>query len=81
MGGGRSRWVHLARQPLIGLLYVPWMIMMMENLMEWRLVGETEVLGGNLSQRHTVHHKSYLTRLGLESFVITVPAVIYEFLP
>jgi hypothetical protein len=37
-------------------------IMMMEKLVEWRLAGETEVLGENLPQRHFVHHKSHLTR-------------------
>jgi hypothetical protein len=37
-------------------------IMMMENLVEWRLAGETEVLGENLPQRHFVHHKSHLSR-------------------
>jgi hypothetical protein len=44
----------------------PIMIMMMENLGEWRLAGETEVLGENLHQRHFVHHKTYLTRFGRE---------------
>jgi hypothetical protein len=31
-----------------GLLYLPRMIVRMDNLVEWRLAGETEVLGGNL---------------------------------
>jgi hypothetical protein len=35
-----SNWVHLALQPLIGLLCQPQMIMMMEKLMEC-LAGET----------------------------------------
>jgi hypothetical protein len=30
------------------------------------LAGETEVLGENLSQRHSVHHKSYMTRPGFK---------------
>jgi hypothetical protein len=40
--------------------------MIMEQFVEWRLAGETEVLGENLPQRHFVHHKSHMTRPGLE---------------
>jgi hypothetical protein len=31
------------------------------------LAGETEVLGGNLPQRHFVHHKSHMTISGLNA--------------
>jgi hypothetical protein len=55
--GVESNWVHSAGRPLI---------MMMENLVELRLAGETEVLGENPPQRHFVHHKSHLTRPGIE---------------
>jgi hypothetical protein len=44
----------------------PRVIVRMENLVEWRLAEETEVRGGDLAQHHFVHHKSHLTRAGLE---------------
>jgi hypothetical protein len=55
-------WVHSA----IGLLYLPRVIMRIENLVERLFGGETEVLGENLPQRHFVHHKSHMTRPGFE---------------
>jgi hypothetical protein len=47
--------------PFIGQLYLPRVIVRMDNLVELRLAGETEVLGENLPQRHFVHHKSHVT--------------------
>jgi hypothetical protein len=43
-GGWSPSWFHSARRPLNGLLYLP-RVIMMKNLVEWRLAGETEVLG------------------------------------
>jgi hypothetical protein len=34
---------------------------MVEKLVEYKLAGETEVLGENLPQRHFVHQKSHMT--------------------
>jgi hypothetical protein len=58
--GEGLNWIHSARRPLNGLLYLPRVIVMMENLVELRLAGETEILGENLLQHHFVHHKSHL---------------------
>jgi hypothetical protein len=48
------------------------MRVIVEQLVEWRLAGETEVLGKNLPQRHFVHHKFHMTRPGLEPRAATV---------
>jgi hypothetical protein len=42
------------------------MRVIVEQLVEWRLAGETEVLGENLPQSNFAHHKSHLTRPGSE---------------
>jgi hypothetical protein len=65
-GGWSPNWVHSARLPLTGLMYLPRVIVRMENLVEW-MAGETKVLGENLPRHHFVHHKSHLTRPGIES--------------
>jgi hypothetical protein len=41
-------------------------MMSVEHSVEWELVGKTEALGGNLPQRHLVHHKSHITWPGIE---------------
>jgi hypothetical protein len=46
------------------------MTMIVEQLVEWRLAGETEVLGENLLQRHFVHHKSHMTRARTRSAAV-----------
>jgi hypothetical protein len=44
-----SNWVHSALRPIIGLLFQPRVIMMMEKMVKW-LAGQTDVLGENLPQ-------------------------------
>jgi hypothetical protein len=41
------------------------MMVIVDQLVEWRLAEETEVVGENLPQRNFVHHKSHMTRPGL----------------
>jgi hypothetical protein len=43
------------------------MMVTVEQLVEWKLAGETEELGENLPQRHFVYHKSHISRPGFES--------------
>jgi hypothetical protein len=40
------------------------MVMNVEQLVEWELTGETEVIGENLSQCHFLHHKSHIAGQG-----------------
>jgi hypothetical protein len=42
------------------------MSVIVEQLVEWILAGETEVLGENLPQRHFVQHKYHMTWPGLK---------------
>jgi hypothetical protein len=39
--------------------------MNMEQLMEWELAWKIEVLGENLPQRHSVHHKSHMSLIAV----------------
>jgi hypothetical protein len=42
------------------------MMVIVEQLVKWRLAGETEVLGEILPQGQFVHHKSHMITPGLE---------------
>jgi hypothetical protein len=42
------------------------MMVIVEQLLECELTGETKVLGENLPQCHFVHHESHMTWPGLE---------------
>jgi hypothetical protein len=55
----------LVLRPLLAYCTSPrWYVMVIVKiLVEWRLTGETEVLGENLPQRHFVRQKSHMTRI------------------
>jgi hypothetical protein len=61
-------WVHLVLRPLLAYCtsHRWYMMVIIEQLVERILAGETEVLGENLPQRHSVHHRSHMTWPGLE---------------
>jgi hypothetical protein len=42
------------------------MMVIVEQLVEWRLAGETEVFGENLPHIHFINHKSHSTWPGFE---------------
>jgi hypothetical protein len=44
-------------------------MMIVEHLVERNLAGEIKVFEENLPQRHFVHHKSHMTRQGLEPWL------------
>jgi hypothetical protein len=56
-----SNWVHSASRKPIYLFYLPQVIMIMDNLVEWQFPGETEVLGEILPQFNFVYHKSHMS--------------------
>jgi hypothetical protein len=58
-GGLESNWVFSVLRSLIGLLWQPRVIMMMEKLVEW-LAKEAEVFGENLPQCRFVHYKPHI---------------------
>jgi hypothetical protein len=64
-----AKTVHLVLRPLLAYCTSPswYMMVIVEQLVELRLAGDTEVLGENVPQRHFAHHKSHITRRRLEA--------------
>jgi hypothetical protein len=64
--GGGVKLGPLGTSATSGLLYLPRVIVRLENLVEGTLAGETELFGESLPQLHFVHYKSHLKRPGLK---------------
>jgi hypothetical protein len=56
-------WVHFVLRPLLAYCINPewWMMVIVEQLVEWRLAGGTEVLGKTCPSSIFFHHKSHMT--------------------
>jgi hypothetical protein len=59
---------RLGTSAISDLLYLPWVIVKMENVVELRLAGEIEVLRENLPQRHFF----YLVLLNMHPLVLQI---------
>jgi hypothetical protein len=62
---------QLVPRPLMGLFYQAWLswrlYVCVEQLVEWELAREIELLIENLPQCHFVHRDTYMTLAGIES--------------
>jgi hypothetical protein len=56
-------------------------MVIVEKLVEWKLAGETEVLGENLPKRHFVHHKSHMTRPDRKNLIFFMNDFTIQFSP
>jgi hypothetical protein len=74
-GEWSPNWVHLERRPLLAYCTCPGWLWGLKNLVEWRLAGETEVLGENQRQipRDQTRARRAVFRPGWLEHVSTLP--------